>query len=72
MISEYVYGSWAEIYDAFIKGDIDLLAGLGYAEERLEIMNYPNYPMGYESYYLFVRGDGLTITVAPQILRCKK
>ena len=43
---EYVYGSWSELYDAFVNGDIDLLAGLGYAEERLEIMNYPNYPMG--------------------------
>ena len=69
---EYVYGSWTEIYDAFIKGDIDLLAGLGYAEERLEIMNYPNYPMGYESYYLFVRGDDSTITMESSTLNGKK
>lgn len=26
---EYVYGSWSDIYDAFVNGDIDLLAGLG-------------------------------------------
>lgn len=69
---EYVYGSWSELYDAFVKGDIDLLAGLGYAEERLEIMNYPNYPMGYESYYLFVRGDDAEITVDPATLTGKK
>ncbi len=69
---EYVYGSWSEIYDAFIKGDIDLLAGLGYAEERLEIMNYPNNPMGYESYYLFIRGDDSDITVEPSTLNGKK
>ena len=50
---EYVYGSWSELYDAFVNGDIDLLAGLGYAEERLEIMNYPNYPMGYESLLIY-------------------
>ena len=69
---EYVYGSWTDIYDAFVKGDIDLLAGLGYSEDRLEIMNYPNYPMGYESYYLFVRGDDSTITVDASTLNGKK
>lgn len=69
---EYVYGSWSDIYDAFVNGDIDLLAGLGYAEERLEIMNYPNYPMGYESYYLFVRGDDSDITVDASTLNGKK
>ena len=69
---EYVYGSWSELYDAFVNGDIDLLAGLGYAEERLEIMNYPNYPMGYESYYLFIRGDDSTITVDSSTLNGKK
>ena len=69
---EYVYGSWSEIYDAFVNGDIDLLAGLGYAEERLEIMNYPNYPMGYESYYLFVRGDDTDISIDVSTLNGKK
>ena len=69
---EYVYGSWSDIYEGFVNGDIDLLAGLGYAEERLEIMNYPNNPMGYESYYLFVRGDDSTITMDPATLNGKK
>lgn len=68
---EYVYGSWSEMYDAFIKGDIDLLAGPGYAEDRLEIMNYPNYPMGFESYYLFVRANNDEITVDPKNLNGK-
>lgn len=69
---EYVYGSWSEIYNAFVNGDIDLLAGLGYAEERMDIMNYPTYPMGYESYYLFVRGDDSEITVDSSTLNGKK
>lgn len=69
---EYVYGSWSEIYDAFVNGDIDLIAGLGYAEERLEIMNYPNYPMGYESYYLYISGDNTEITIDPATLNNKK
>lgn len=69
---EYVYGSWTDIYDAFVNGEIDLLAGLGYSEDRLDIMNYPNYPMGYESYYLYIRGDDLSITVEPATLNGKK
>ena len=69
---EYVYGSWSDIYDAFVKGDIDLLAGLGYSENRLEIMNYPNYPMGFESYYLYIRGDDTTITIDSSTLNGKK
>ena len=69
---EYVYGSWSDIYDAFIRGDIDLVAGLGYAEERLDVMNYPNNPMGYESYYLFVRGDDSSISLDPATLNGKK
>ncbi|MCQ2519045.1 MAG: GGDEF domain-containing protein [Lachnospiraceae bacterium] len=69
---EYVYGSWADIYDAFVSGDIDLIAGLGYAEERLDIMNYPNHPMGYESYYLYIRGDDVTITLDSSSLSGKK
>ena len=69
---EYIYGSWSEMYDAFVNGDIDLLAGLGYSQDRLDIMNYPNYPMGYESYYLFVRGDDPDITIDPSTLNGKK
>lgn len=69
---EYIYGSWSEIYDAFVNGDIDLIAGLGYSEERLDIMNYPNYPMGYESYYLFIRGNDSSISVDSSTLNGKK
>lgn len=69
---DYVYGSWTDLYNAFVKGDIDLIAGLGYADERLDIMNYPKYPMGYESYYLFVRGDDPTIMVDPSTFNGKR
>ena len=69
---EYVYGSWSELYDKFVNGEVDLLAGLGYSETRLDIMNYPNYPMGYESYYLFIRGDDPDITIDPLTLNGKK
>ena len=50
---EYVSGGWSELYDAFLKGDIDLLAGVSYTEERSTLMNYPGHEMGFESYYIY-------------------
>ncbi len=52
---EYVSGSWSELYDALVNGEIDLLAGLSFTEERASLVNYPAYEMGYESYYLYKR-----------------
>ena len=59
---EYVYGGWSELYDAFIKGDIDLLAGLSYTEERAPLIHYPRYEMGWESYYIYKKAENETIT----------
>ncbi|MBR2215021.1 MAG: transporter substrate-binding domain-containing protein [Selenomonadaceae bacterium] len=50
---EYVSGGWSKLYDAFLRGDIDLLAGVSYTEERAGLMNYPGYEMGFESYYIY-------------------
>ena len=49
----YVYSGWSELYEAFLNGDIDLLADLSYTEERAPLMNYPGYEMGFESYYIY-------------------
>ena len=56
---EYVYGSWTEIYDRFVKGDVDVMAGLSYTEEREGQMFFPRYEMGNESYYIY-KHDGDT------------
>ncbi|MCR5273409.1 MAG: transporter substrate-binding domain-containing protein [Lachnospiraceae bacterium] len=58
---EYVYGSFDELYDKFVAGEIDLLAGLGYTEERTEYMFYPEHAMGNSIYYLFCSADDYTI-----------
>ena len=50
---EYVPGGWSELYDALLNGEIDLLAGLSYTEERAALLNYPAYEMGLESYYIY-------------------
>ena len=50
---EYVYGTWSDIYAAFLRGEVDLLGGLAYSPERAELFHYSARPMGAEHYYLF-------------------
>lgn len=49
---EYVYGSFNDLYQMLIDGDIDMLAGLAYKEDRADLMGYPQLAMGTESYNL--------------------
>lgn len=51
---EYVYGSWSELYDQLLSGDVDIMAGVSKTDERMEQMLFPENVMGTESYYIFV------------------
>jgi len=51
---EYVTGSWPELMQMLINGEIDLLSDVSYTDDRAEIMLFPSYAMGTEEYYLFV------------------
>ena len=51
---EYVEGSWAELMSMLKKGEIDLLGGISYAEERSDSMLFSELPMGEDKYYLYV------------------
>ena len=69
---EYVYGDFGDIYQMFLNGDVDLLAGLAYREERTDQMWYPDEIMGRESYYL-LKYDGIPeITADPATLNGRK
>ncbi len=59
---EYVYGSFNDLYQKLIDGEIDLLAGLAYVDERTEFMSYPEQSMGSESYNLIKHESDDTIT----------
>lgn len=59
---EYVYGSWAKIYEAFLRGEVDLLGGLAYSPEREGLFYYSNKPMGSEHYYLFKAAGNTELT----------
>lgn len=49
---EYVYGSYSDLYKKLIDGEIDMLAGLAWKEDREKIIGYPEAAMGSETYNL--------------------
>ena len=61
---EYVKGSWPELLQMLIDGDIDLMSDVSYTKERAELMLFPDLPMGQEEYYLFVSPGNREISPA--------
>lgn len=50
---EYVYGTWEGLYKELISGDIDLMAGIAYTDERAQEILYPEHEMLNETYYIY-------------------
>lgn len=69
---EYVYGSFVDVYDLFLEGKVDLIAGLAWKEERAGLMGYPELPMGKEDYILIKHESDLSITPVYATLNGKK
>ena len=61
---EYVEGSWAELMSMLKSGEIDLMGGISYAEERTTSMLFSELPMGEDKYYLYVDPSNTDITVS--------
>jgi signal transduction histidine kinase/ActR/RegA family two-component response regulator len=51
---QYVYGSWSDIYQKLVSGEVDLMGGVSKVDDRLPDMLFPENIMGVESYYIFV------------------
>ena len=51
---EYVEGTWPQLMQMLINGEIDLLSDVSYTPERAEKILYPTLPMGTEAYYIYV------------------
>ena len=51
---QYVYGDWSTIFQMLTDGEVDIMAGVSYTTERARIMDFPDYPMGQENYYIYV------------------
>lgn len=70
---EYVEGSWTELMQMLIDGDIDLMSDVSYTEERAEKMLFSELPMGTEEYYIFTAPGNNDITSSdPSSLNGKK
>ena len=50
---EYVYGEWNDLFEKLKKGDIDLMAGVAYSEDREEFISYPDSEMLNETFYIY-------------------
>ena len=66
---EYVYGSFNDLYQDLVEGKIDMLAGLAYRDERVDLIGYPEVAMGSETYNLIKKDDNVDITTDPVSLR---
>ena len=61
---EYVEGNWAELMSMLKSGEIDLLGGISYAEERSTSMLFSELPMGEDKYYLYVDPSNTDISAS--------
>ena len=50
---EYVRNGWADLLEMMEKGEIDIMGGISYTEERAQKMLFSELPMGTEKYYLY-------------------
>jgi signal transduction histidine kinase/CheY-like chemotaxis protein/HPt (histidine-containing phosphotransfer) domain-containing protein len=69
---EYVFGSFSDVYQMLLDGDIDLLAGLARTPEREGIIGYPTLAMGSETYNLVKHAGDDRITTLPSTLEGMK
>ena len=58
---EYVEGSWPELMQMLMDGEIDLMSDVSYTEERAKTMLFSTLPMGAEEYYIFISPDNTEI-----------
>ena len=59
---EYVYGSYNELYQKLLDGEIDFLAGLAKTDDRKGLIGYPAAAMGSETYNLIKHAADESIT----------
>ena len=50
---EYVTCDWADCFEKLENGEIDIMGGISYTEDRAEKMLFSDEPMGEEKYYLY-------------------
>lgn len=69
---EYIYGDFVTIYQMLLDGQVDVVAGLAYTEDRRQLIYYPDKPMGAEKYGIVKHEDDTSFTSDVSTLRHKK
>lgn len=60
----YIEANWPDSLNMLQKGEIDLMAGVSYAEGRAQTMLFSDLPMGEEKYYLYANLATADISVS--------
>lgn len=50
---EYVKAGWSDLFAMLENGEIDMMAGISYSDERAQKMLFSELPMGQEKYYMY-------------------
>ena len=58
---EYVEGSWSQLLEKLMAGEIDLLSDVSYTEARAEKILYSTEAMGSEGYHVFIAPENTAI-----------
>ena len=61
---EYVEADWATLLEMLKKGDLDLVGGVSYSQERARTIAFSALPMGQEKHYLYADLNGTGISAA--------
>ena len=59
---EYVTSNWEDCFAQLENGEIDILGGISYTEERAEKMLFSDMPMGEEKYYIYTDASNMDLT----------
>ena len=49
---DYVKNGWADLLEMMENGEIDIMGGISYTEDRAQKMLFSDLPMGHEKYYI--------------------
>ena len=61
---DYVKAGWSDLLKQMEKGELDLMSGVSYTEERAKKMLFSELPMGEERYYLYADVSDTGISVS--------
>lgn len=61
---EYVTSNWADCFTQLENGEIDILGGISYTEDRAGSMLFSDMPMGEEKYYIYTDASNTHLSAA--------